>query len=365
MESARLKLVDLQRMCDEREGESLTLELKPCNELRVGSDLWEKGKKRPRILDDVLGELTRDVTAFLNSAGGTLIYGIRQDNQSRAKEMDEAYAFRKGSGEDDVSQERVADWLRAHVQPRPTVDVYPVEAGPGNPNAWYLVLEIPQGEVAYMAKDHRFHKRVSASVQLMEQYEVVDVMNRMRGAALEARLTATWRPTMVRERPRVQVVTLDVEVTSRNYVASEYGALRLTSAWPVDLRGAASSVGHIPVENTHLRLPGESESADAQTARLTWGLVGKGTVVLSGEWVRPEASGVRLEVPSEAVLPERTFLLEVQLLTQYMPARTSLFVLRGSPDGSSPVSEVSATDYTQVVSAFWHTYRAAREAQSQ
>ena len=154
----------------------------------------------------------------------------------------------------------------------------------------------------------------------------------------------------------------DVEVTSKNYVASEYGTLRLTSTWPVDLRGAVSSLGHVPVENTHLRIPGVSESVAAQTARLTWGLAGKGTVVLSGEWIRPEGSGVRLEVPSEAVLPKRTFLLEVQLLTQYMPTRTQLFVLRGSPAGSFPVPEVSETDYARVVSDFWQTYHAAREA---
>ena len=162
-------------MCDEREGESLTLEFKPCTELRIGSDLWEDGEKGTRELQHVLDELTRDVTAFLNSAGGTLIYGIRQDNQSRAKALDQANAFRKGAREDDVSPERVADWLRAHVQPRPTLDVYAVQAGSNSPGGWYLVLEIPQGEVAFMARDHRFHKRVGSTVQVMEQYEVVDV----------------------------------------------------------------------------------------------------------------------------------------------------------------------------------------------
>lgn len=174
-----LKFEDLQRLRDEREEESLTLEFKPCNELKVGSKFRDKtGQQRVRERDDVLNELTKDVTAFLNSAGGMIIYGIQEKN-SRADEIDKTNSFKLGSKQDNIQSEKVIDWLRAHIQPPPAVDVYRVLETPGDPaSSWYLVIEVPQGQQAYMARDHRFYKRVSNTVQPMEQYEVKDVMNR-------------------------------------------------------------------------------------------------------------------------------------------------------------------------------------------
>jgi hypothetical protein len=72
-----LQIEDLKAFCTSHEEESVILEFKPCSELKVGSIFRDKkGKERKRSKDDVLRELTKDVTAFLNSAGGKIIYGI-------------------------------------------------------------------------------------------------------------------------------------------------------------------------------------------------------------------------------------------------------------------------------------------------
>ncbi len=190
-----LKIEDLERLCKEHEAESLVLEFKPCNELRPRGGVDAKG--RPRSLDAVKTELSRDVSAFLNSAGGTIIYGIREyrsrssSSSSRAKELDRKSAF-QGK---DPREDRVTEWIRAHVQPPPDVNVYSVLVDRDDPESspWFLVVQIPQGLLAYMAKDDIFHKRVSNVRQHMAQYEVMDVMNRAQGATLELKRAPALR----------------------------------------------------------------------------------------------------------------------------------------------------------------------------
>jgi hypothetical protein len=229
----RLKIEDLQELCDEREEESLSLEFKPCNELKIGTEFWDKsGQTRKRQRDDVLNELTKDVSAFLNSAGGTIIYGILEKN-SRADSLDEAYSFRLGSKQDNVQSEKVVDWLRAHIQPPPTIDVYPVLETQDRNSPWYLVIEIPQGQQAYMARDHKFYKRIGSTVQPMKQYEVSDVMNRTWAAALDLRIEIRSQT----KRPNGWVnLALGVQITSKNFISSEYGALKITAAYPSRLK---------------------------------------------------------------------------------------------------------------------------------
>ena len=85
-----LEIEDLRQLCREKEVESLTLEFKSCQELKVGTEFRNNkrgGERRERQLDDVLAELTKDVTALLNSSGGTIICGILQDKRSRARKL--------------------------------------------------------------------------------------------------------------------------------------------------------------------------------------------------------------------------------------------------------------------------------------
>ena len=174
------RIEDLQRLCDEGADETTTLEFKPCNELKVGTQFYDNKQKnhRERTKDDVLNELTKDVTAFLNSAGGMLIYGI-QENKSRANKLDFEHAFNEKTKHDNVHQEKVIDWLRSHIMPRPKLDVYRVFQFPGDPDSpWFLVINIPKGQTVYQARDLRFYRRTGPTAQPMELHEITDVMNR-------------------------------------------------------------------------------------------------------------------------------------------------------------------------------------------
>jgi predicted HTH transcriptional regulator len=146
----RYAIEDLRKMCEDRREETVALEFKPCNELRAG--IIRNRKRLSR--DDIILELSRDVSSFLNSAGGSIICGIREQ-KSRARNLDSSSSYRTHN---DPTTEKITEWIRAHIRPPPTVEVYSVfERHLEQDSPWYLVVEIPQGDTPFQAKDKRFY----------------------------------------------------------------------------------------------------------------------------------------------------------------------------------------------------------------
>jgi hypothetical protein len=115
-------------------------------------------------------ELTKDVSAFANSSGGTLIYGVGEDptNPHLPGELDPISRA-------DVSKE----WLEAiilNIQPHiDGIEIHPI---PISKDRALYVIEMPQSTTAHQATDHKYYKRWNFSSQPMEDYEIRDVMNR-------------------------------------------------------------------------------------------------------------------------------------------------------------------------------------------
>jgi hypothetical protein len=334
----RLTLADLEEFCNDGEEESPRIEFKSCSELRPTGG---------RARDDVVLELSKDVSAFLNSAGGTIVYGIREHN-SRAQALDASSAF-TSSG--DPRPEKVLQWVRAHVAPAPTVDVYSVPLQPADRNSsWFLVVEIPQGQQAYMAKDRRFYKRVGNIVQPMEQYEVVDAMMRTRGPFLDLRLgpiRPVSRGIYATERREKATISMPLAVTTTNFVAAEYGAIKLFAVAPllVDrliLSGSFSGsqlrspdelvVGQSPLpgESLTIRLGGSSSS-----------------VIYPGDWYDFYGNPFSFEIPVAMLSGTAAQYAFVADLFSDAPARRHCYILRVSGDDTVALEEVGEIEFEQ------------------
>ena len=139
--------------------ESLTLEFK-------ASTALEKTETKRK-------ELSKDVSAMANSAGGVIVYGVREDPKTHvAASLDEGVEV----------AEIAPDWIEqvadSNIQPK--IDgliVHMVHPGSNTAKAFYIV-EVPQGHTAHMAADNRYHKRRGATVTAMDDYEVRDAMGR-------------------------------------------------------------------------------------------------------------------------------------------------------------------------------------------
>ncbi len=150
----------LQNLINGEIEESLTLEYKSAEAL----DRNETKKK----------EITKDVSAMANSAGGILIYGIREFDQENRRHLPEKIT--------PVDRRHFPrEWVEQIIQAiRPRIDgivIHSVNLGSGE-NDVAFVIEIPQSNTAHQASDHRYYKRFNFQAVPMEDYEIRDVIFR-------------------------------------------------------------------------------------------------------------------------------------------------------------------------------------------
>ena len=297
----------------------------------------------------------------LIEAGQRLLFnlGIIRVEPTEADKIDKANAFKPDSKQDNIRPEKIIQWLRTHIQPPPTVDVYRVLEEPNDPQSpWYLIIKIPQGQQAYMAKDHRFYKRVGSTVQPMEQYEVVDVMNRTRAAALDLRIQ------MHQFHPSNKMwggLRLNIAVTSTNFVSSEYGALKLILAYPLKFSAGMSMTfrGSHFESSTGLFLGGE-DIPHASSVLARWG-AHSGNVVFPGDWYNFYGNGFSIEMPKLSVIPNPTYLLQIELFTMNSQSKKVLYSIRQKPSGDSfEILGLNASNADSLIASFWETYHTAR-----
>jgi len=151
---------ELQRHIDDGVEENLNLDYKAAGAL-------EKS-------DEKRAEITKDVSAMANSAGGVIIYGIKEHSAKNKKHLPEKIT--------PIDRTQFSkEWLEQiinSIQPRIAgITIHPVSLNT-DPNHVAYVVEIPQSATAHQARDWRYYKRFNFESVPMNDYEVRDVMNR-------------------------------------------------------------------------------------------------------------------------------------------------------------------------------------------
>lgn len=152
---------EVQSYIDNFIEESLTLDYKAADALAMSD-----GKKK---------EITKDVSAMANSAGGIIIYGLKEPLDPAKKHFVEAI--------DPVDRTHFTkEWLEQNINNiRPRIEgiiIHSVSLASGANDVAYVV-EIPQSNTAHQATDHRYYKRYNFQSIPMEDHEIRDVMNRL------------------------------------------------------------------------------------------------------------------------------------------------------------------------------------------
>jgi hypothetical protein len=209
----------IQGYIDEQEQESLTLEYKRAAALGRESEKKEK--------------ITKAVSAMANSAGGIVIYGVKEYDQPDKRHLPEDI--------DPVDQTRVSrEWLQQvinNVQPR--IDglvIYPVPINTA-PNHVVYVVEVPQSTTAHQAADKRYYKRFNFQSVPMEDYEIRDVMARQKHPKIEL----GFKIEALGSRPMPTMYLLKVTAVNRGQVYAQYVVARLRISSDI-LRSSSSRI---------------------------------------------------------------------------------------------------------------------------
>jgi Putative DNA-binding domain len=198
---------DLQRLVDEEIQESLTLDYK------ASPSLARDDKSRD--------ELCKDVSAFANSGGGQIIYGIVEKNRKPVKVDD-------GS---DLSREWIEQVIDSRVQPRlDGLVITPVPVGSGR-HAYVLTIPQASGRAPHQAPDKKYYKRQNFQSAPMEDYEIRDALRRATTPELYVEVSfATGERANVEfahQSERSKPITLSVIVRNRSSQPAHYALVQV------------------------------------------------------------------------------------------------------------------------------------------
>lgn len=151
---------DLLTMITEKREESIDLDFKRAAALE-NKDHQKK-------------EISKDVSAFANSAGGTIIYGLDESGA-----QPHYAASLTPIDPKQISKEWLEQVINSNIQPRiESVFINPVELKEKFPDNYCYVVCIPESYTAHQASDKRYYKRYNFESVAMEDYEVRQTMNR-------------------------------------------------------------------------------------------------------------------------------------------------------------------------------------------
>lgn len=164
---------DLQNLITEGTQESLTLDYKRKESLTNN--------------DHNKNELGKDVSAFANSAGGTIVYGMVETNHLPIQLDD-------GFDPTVTTKEWIEHVINGRIQQKIdgiVIKPVPLTSPPGNTA---YVVTIPQSlRAPHMASDNKYYKRYNFESIPMEDYEVRDVRRRQESPLLSIELSKLKR----------------------------------------------------------------------------------------------------------------------------------------------------------------------------
>lgn len=157
----------VRRMIDDGIEESLHLDYKAAGSLAK--------------IDRKKEEIVKDVTAFANSDGGLIIYGVREHTDHARKHL-------PSEVEPINRAEFSKEWLEhviSNAAPRiHGVRIHPIPI-PDDETKCLYVVEIPKGETAHQSTDFKYYRRYNFESVAMRDHQVRDVMNRIKVPRLE------------------------------------------------------------------------------------------------------------------------------------------------------------------------------------
>lgn len=163
---------DLDKLVTDKIPESLTLEYKASPSLKRDSKS--------------MNELCKDVSAFANSAGGQVIYGIEEQGHFPSN-------VDGGVSAADITREWIEQILLSRVQPRlDGLLITPIDVSQQGSHFAYVV-SVPGGTALapYQAPDNKYYRRHNFLSEPMEDYEVRDMMRRVTSPELRLLVHAT------------------------------------------------------------------------------------------------------------------------------------------------------------------------------
>ena len=195
------------------------------NQTKESIGLDYKRSESLQNTDRKKAELSKDVSAFANSAGGALVYGIEEDGYIPT-------GFDGGCDPAVTTKEWIEQIVNSTIHPRiDGVLINQVDLATVSPGKVAYVIEIPQSARGpHQAADKRYYKRFNFESVPMEDYEIKDVMRRVSSPVLRCGFLMEYRGELVEEihqDPRRVDVPLTLSITNTAPTPAYYAVVKI------------------------------------------------------------------------------------------------------------------------------------------
>jgi hypothetical protein len=276
-------------------------------------------------------ELSKDVSAFANSDGGSLIYGVTEN-----RETHEPLEIDVGYDPAAVTEEWIEQVINSRIKPR--IDgarIKAVALHSIRPGKILYVVYVPQSlRAPHMASDHRYYRRYNFQSVPMEDYEVRDVGRRIQ--------TPDLRGTIVFARGKTRIPLGSEVLEIRPYIwnEAEAPAEHAIISIAIDSRLQVRHTGGLGFANDGIATKPRISAPNAKSPP-DWITV----VTLFRPWGKPGDMPIwagtgpyELTVnPIEIVLPDFTgapvYYIYTELHSPRMIPRSHLFTLEPDEEG--------------------------------
>ncbi len=125
-------------------------------------------------------ELAKDISAMANANGGIFIYGLAEKAVSNGRSIPDSIIPIPPT---EMTKDQLSQLLSSNITPKiGNINITVIPEKDGN----VFILHVPKGTTAHQNKiNHLYYIRRNATVEVMEDYEIRDVMNRQSNPPLE------------------------------------------------------------------------------------------------------------------------------------------------------------------------------------
>jgi len=141
-------------------------------------------------LNKTKDSISKDIAAFANADGGILIYGLKEDKENKhlANEIDPIDRV-------NVSKEWLEQIIQSSIQPRiDNIQIYPIQIGTDKQKVVYVV-NVPKSNTAHQSNDQKYYKRHNFNNLPMYDFEIRDVLNRIKYPLIEIEFIVQYTST--------------------------------------------------------------------------------------------------------------------------------------------------------------------------
>jgi hypothetical protein len=197
-------------------------------------------------------EVSKDVSAFANSAGGTILYGVNEKDHLPTS-LDVGY------DQMDITKEWLEQVINSNIQRRiDGIRINPVALKTGK---CIYVVSIPQSMRApHMAKDNKYYKRFNFQSVPMEDYEVRDVARRQEAPDLRLKFEL-----ISPEISQMQIVELKITLSNLSVEPSQYAVATVFLAHSIEV------MGHVEFQLDEVRYQNNRHTHTFKRLQRSWG----------------------------------------------------------------------------------------------